>query len=98
MNTNSLTEQLKFINQNLSYKKSKNSETIVIENIKNPILLNNKYSNELYEQIENKMNTTDSSEMIMSNMFNCFQINPNQIEWREGHIKSAFNASAKCFP
>ncbi len=93
LNTNSLTEQLKFINQNLneSNKKSKNSDSPVIDNIKNPILLNNNYSNELYEQIENKMNTTDSSEMIMSNMFNCFQINPNQIEWREGHIKSAFN-------
>lgn len=91
LNTNTLTEQLKFIKSNLNESNRKLKENTKNENIKTPIILNNKYSNELYEQIENKLNTTDSSEMIMSNMFNCFLFNPNHVEWREGNIKSAFN-------
>lgn len=67
------------------------TKTLTEPNMKAPVILNNNYSNELYEQIENKLNTTSSSEMIMTNMFSCFQLNPNQIEWREGNIKSAFN-------
>lgn len=83
--TQSLNELVKSL-ENLNVTK-----TLPESQLKAPVLLNNNYSNELYDQIENKLNLTNSSEMVMTNMFSCFQFNPQQIEWREGNIKSAFN-------
>ncbi|CAF0740772.1 unnamed protein product [Brachionus calyciflorus] len=57
------------------------------------------YSNELIEELINKLNLTNGSDVIEANMFNCFQpqfdennlfIEP-KFEWREGNVKSAFN-------
>lgn len=52
------------------------------------------YSSELILQLENKLNLTTTSDIMVSNMFECFGDSPTntkQSDWREGHIKSAFN-------
>ena len=54
------------------------------------------YSSELKDRLENQLNSTTSSDVIMANMFECFDIkSPQNVnkpnEWREGHVKSAFN-------
>ena len=52
------------------------------------------YSTELLLQLENRLNLTTTSDIMVSNMFECFGESPantNQSDWREGHIKSAFH-------
>lgn len=52
------------------------------------------YSVELMLQLENRLNLTTASDVMVSNMFECFgesPVNSKTSEWREGHIKSAFN-------
>ena len=55
------------------------------------------YSDELVEELENKLNATTTSEIIETNMFKCFEqktcLTPTgeKVEWREGSMKSAFN-------
>lgn len=53
------------------------------------------YSSELIEELVNRMNTTTASDVIETNMFNCFRQKLGEsdevIEWREGNLKSAFN-------
>lgn len=52
------------------------------------------YSVELMLQLENRLNLTTTSDIMVSNMFECFgesPVNSKTSEWREGHIKSAFN-------
>lgn len=57
------------------------------------------YSDELIDELVNKMNLTSGSDVIEANMFNCFEAKFDQnnelveprCEWREGNVKSAFN-------
>ena len=52
------------------------------------------YSQELMLQIENRLNLTTTSDIMVANMFECFGESPGNSkasDWREGHIKSAFN-------
>ncbi len=59
-----------------------------------PVVVMTGYSNELMLQLDNRLNLTTTSDIMVSNMFECFGESPvssGQSEWREGHIKSAFN-------
>ena len=53
------------------------------------------FSPELLEELTSRLNMTTSSDIIEQNMFTCFQqpqrVGDQTVEWREGHIKSAFN-------
>jgi len=59
-----------------------------------PVVVVTGYSHELMLQLDNRLNLTTTSDIMVSNMFECFGESPvqsGQSEWREGHIKSAFN-------
>ena len=51
------------------------------------------YSAVLSEGLENRLDMTEASDVILTNMFRCFQSPKNEAseEWREGNVKAAFN-------
>jgi len=52
------------------------------------------YKGELLEQLVDKLNITNTSDILEAKMFTCFKSSPvggDKTEWREGHQKSAFN-------
>ena len=53
--------------------------------------INYGFSSELCDQICGQLDLTTASDIIVSNMFTCFEQTNPEVKWREGNVKSAFN-------
>lgn len=107
--TSLITNDMTFKNSSFSFKTAEDGHESDISLCKEIQLELNKtqrrqyesmgYSDELIDELINKMNLTSGSDVIEANMFNCFEAKFDQnnelieprCEWREGNVKSAFN-------